>query len=209
MGKAAANALADEYFGNGAKKFNKFCNTILKKKKLTGLYNFDDELIDVAMVTFVECLRTFDPMNEKGCKFDSYLYGNTYRAFYDWSRDNTRQIRCNLERDENGKVKRDSKGNLIIINNISLDSSSDDELEKLERIDSGFDVHRNAFKNSYDDSKIENYLERLSIKQRKIVSLLLNGYCKKEIMSILHIDSNDYNENLSAIQAYENVKFLM
>lgn len=209
MGEEMAEAITEEYFGNGAEKFHKFCNMMLKKKKLTGLYNFDHDLIDVAVLTFVECLKTFDPKNKKGCKFSSYLYGNTYRAFYDWSRDNTRQCRCNLERDANGKVKRDELGNVIVINTVSLDAHLEDNRERLEKTDSGFKIEDEIFFDEIHDSKIEKYLSTLSIMQRKIVTLLSDGYKKDEITSILHIDSREYNENLSAIQAYENVKFLM
>ena len=209
MSKEMADAITEEYFGNGAEKFHKFCNMLLKKKKLTGLYNFDHDLVDVAVLTFVECLKTFDPNNAKGCKFSSYLYGNTYRAFYDWSRDNTRQCRCNLERDVDGKVKHDENGNVIIINTVSLDAHLEENHERLEKTDSGFRVENEIFNDKIQDSKIEKYLSRLSVLQKKIVSLLAEGYKKDQIESRLHIDSKEYNENLYTIQAYENVKFLM
>ena len=58
-------------------------------------------------------------------------------------------------------------------------------------------------------TKIEKYLKKLSINQRKIVKLLSDGYKTKENKKILHMNNKEYSENLAAIQAYENVKILM
>lgn len=209
MSDEMVNAITEEYFSDDARKFNILCNHLIKRKKLTGLYNFDDELASVARYAFTRSLHDYDPDNEKGCKFSSFLYGNIYRAFYLWSRDNTRQYKCNLERDVNGKVKHDEEGNVIVINTVSLDAHIEDNRERLEMTDSGFRVEDEAFKDKIQDSKIEKYLSTLSVLQRQIVSLLAKGCTKVEIMRLLHIDSKEYNENLYTIQAYENVKFLM
>ena len=61
----------------------------------------------------------------------------------------------------------------------------------------------------FEGTKIQRYLDKLSYTQRKIVSLLSDGYKAKEIRELLHMDSKQYSNNLAAIQAYENVKILM
>ena len=72
-----------------------------------------------------------------------------------------------------------------------------------------FDTFEEAFGDSFNGTKIEKYLKKLSINQRKIVNLLSDGYKTKEIKKILHMNNKEYSENLAAIQAYENVKILM
>ena len=71
---------------------------------------------------------------------------------------------------------------------------------------------KNSIKNStYYNYKfiIEKYLNKLSTVQRKIVSLLSEGYKAKEIRESLHMSEKEYSQNLAAIQAYENVRELM
>ena len=63
--------------------------------------------------------------------------------------------------------------------------------------------------NGWKENKIERYLSKLSIIQRKIVSLLSEGYKAKEIRELLHMSKKEYSQNLAAIQAYENVRELM
>ena len=77
------------------------------------------------------------------------------------------------------------------------------------KIRSKFDTFEEACGNNIEGTKIEKYLKKLSINQRRIVKMLSDGYKANEIKELLHMNNKEYSENLAAIQAYENVKILM
>ena len=87
---------------------------------------------------------------------------------------------------------------------------SEDGIPLSEIIPSDFDIFEEVCAhNGWKENKIEKYLSKLSIIQRKIVSLLSEGYKAKEIRELLHMSEKEYSQNLAAIQAYENVRELM
>ena len=86
---------------------------------------------------------------------------------------------------------------------------TEDGLELSETIPSKFDTYEVACEYLFEGTKIEQYLNKLSHNQRKIVALLSEGYKANDIKTLLHMSSKEYSSNLSAIQAYENVKILM
>ena len=82
-------------------------------------------------------------------------------------------------------------------------------MELGETIPSKFDTYETACEYLFEGTKIQRYLDKLSYTQRKIVSLLSDGYKAKEIRELLHMSEKEYSQNLAAIQAYENVRELM
>ena len=86
---------------------------------------------------------------------------------------------------------------------------SEDGLELGQIIPSNFDVYDECFGEDLSDIRINTYLSKLSTLQQISVKRLSEGYCSNEIKEQLHISNEEYNENLSFIQAYENVKLLM
>lgn len=197
------NNLANYYCKNNLLKLKAMCTSLISRKRMWIYY---DELLDQAMITLAESLNSYD--NKKGSKFNTYLYGNIQRSFYDWTRDNLRFKRCNIETDENGIIKIDEDGMPIIITSVSFDCEFAESNLK-EKIPSDFDIFKEAFDTDFSGTKIENYLNKLSNKQRKIVSLLSEGYKANEIRELLHVNKKEYSNNLAAIQAYENVRELM
>ena len=198
--------LIKEYCDNDMYKLNKLCRFLIKKKNVPQMY--EDDLYSIARLTFVEAIETFDCA--KNCKFQTYLIGNIWKAFYDWTRDNTRWKRCNLQTDGNGKLMRDENNRPVIIPDVSLDAVMEEDVSWCERIPSDFDIEKEVGKKDGFSAgdKIETYLKRLSKRQREMVLLLSQGYTSEEIREALHLSTKEYGENLLGIRAYENVKIL-
>ena len=57
-------------------------------------------------------------------------------------------------------------------------------------------------------SRMEQYLERLSRKQREIAALLSEGYKPSEIREQLHLSEKEYSNHMAMLRSYENVSVL-
>ena len=57
-------------------------------------------------------------------------------------------------------------------------------------------------------SRMEQYLERLSRKQREIAALLSEGYKPSEIREQLHLSEKEYSNHMTMLRSYENVSVL-
>lgn len=196
----------NEYFADNMKELKKICDPLIVQKNVPEIYY--EDLYGVASDTLIESLVSYN--ETKSCSFKTYLIGNIKRTFYDWTRDKWRGKRCNVERDEKGRIKRDEKGNPIIIHDISLDVLVEDGISLFEKIASDFNI--------YDEisveigissgSKMEKYLEQLSRIQRQVAMYLSEGYKPTEIREILHITEKEYNDCMMAIKAYKNISIL-
>lgn len=170
---------------------------------------YEDDLYSLGRWTFLESLVTYD--SSKECKFSTYLEGNIWRAFYDWTRDNTRWKRCNLQTGKDGNLMKDENNNPIIIPDIPIDAPTEDGVDLSERVASNFNIEEELsgeFGYSKDD-KIQKYFSKLSKVQKQIVMYLAEGYDSSEIQGLLHIDNKRYLDNMKAIRSYENIKVLM
>lgn len=169
---------------------------------------YRDDLYAVASDTLLESLESYD--DSKECTFKTFLTGNINRAFYDWTRDNRRGKRCNVERDSNGRIRRDEKGNPIIISDISLDAPTDEGLDIVERIDSGFQIE-DALPEEIGFSfgeNVDKYLKTLSDRQRQIANLIMQGYPSVEIKEKLKLTEKQYIDALKDMKAFEKSRIL-
>lgn len=177
------------YCDNEMHKLKQICNPMISK--IGGISDKDyDDFYSIALSVLSDTVLRFD--SKKEVDFECFLASNIKRKFNTEIRDRNRGKRIPSQ-----KIK--SINSLI----------KDDGNELSELIPSNFDVYEEVFGDSFDGTKIEKYLKKLSIAQRKIVELLSEGYKAKEIKELLHMTAKEYSENLSAIQAYENVKILM
>lgn len=205
--KEEKQQILDEFLSNDMYKLNKICRFLVSKKGAPLIH--EDDLYSLGRWVFLESVISYDPSKE--CKFSTYLEGNIWRAFYDWTRDNTRWKRCNLLTDKDGNLMRDENNNPIIIPDIPIDAPTEEGVDLSERVASNFNLEEELseeFGFSQDD-KIQKYLIKLSKMQRKIVLLLSEGYKALEIQELLHISSKKYLDNIKAIQSYENIRILM
>lgn len=180
----------EEYCDNEMKKLKQICYPILIQ--IGGISEKDyDDFYSIALDALADSVVRYD--KSRDCQFNTFLIGNIKRKFKTEVRDRNRSKRVPVKKMQ------------------SLDSVvSDDGISLSEIIPSDFDIFREVCdRNGYQESKIEKYLSKLSIIQRKIVSLLSDGYKAREIRELLHMNEKEYSQNLAAIQAYENVRELM
>lgn len=182
--------ILEEYCNNNMKKLKQICYPILIQ--IGGISEKDyDDFYSIALDALADSVLRFD--ESKNCQFKTFLTGNIKRKFSTEIRDRNRNKRI--------PAKKIQSFDCLV---------SDDGCLLSEIIPSDFDIFEEAcVQSGWKESKIEKYLSKLSIIQRKIVSLLSDGYKAKEIRELLHMSEKEYSQNLAAIQAYENVRELM
>lgn len=195
--------IINSYMENDMKKLKKICHRVWYGKFDMSDY---DELYDVAVDCLIETLITY---NDEKARLETFLVGNIMRKTSTWMRDNKYRLkRQNLLRDENGKLILDDEGNPQIIMNVSLDINTDEVKSIKENLPSRENVEREIFTEEYTD-KVELYLQQLPRKQERVARLLSQQYTKDEIVEILHITVNEYNDCLVGLRSYKNVAILM
>lgn len=182
----------------------KICHPIIERK---GVPQMEwDELYDVASDTLLESIASYD--ESRGSQFKTYLTGNIKRAYYDWTRDQRRGKRCNLKRDEKGKIVKGDDGKPIIISNISLNGKTEEGSEFGEMVDSGFRIEDElseeigfSLENNIQNfsPEMQEYLSNLSKVQIKVLELMGQGYDREEILEKLHITKELYKDSVAAI----------
>lgn len=196
-------AVVNSYMENDMKKLKRICNKIWLGKVEVSEH---DDLYEVAMDCLMEAVVSFD---QNKSRFETFLTGNITRKTSTWMRDNKYRLkRNNLLRDENGKLILDEKGNPQIIMNVSLDVNTDEVKNIKDNLPSRENVEEEIFTEEYTD-KVELYLQQLPRKQERIARLLSQQYTKDEILEILHITVNEYNDCLVGLRSYKNVAILI
>ena len=193
------------YCKNDLKELKKLCNPILKSKSIPYM-NYDD-LYDVAIECLCYSVKNYD---EEKSQFKTFLLGNIKRKFSTWMRDSTRSCRCNVERDEKGRIVIDeeTKNNKVIYDS-SIHGETEDGYSLEETIASDYDLEDDVMKSFFElDNKIEKYLNSLTKIQKKIVNMLSDGFEKNEIVEKLELKEKEYTDNLNGIRAFERVKIL-
>ena len=196
--------IINSYMENDMKKLKKICHRVWYGKFDMSDY---DELYDVAVDCLIETLITY---NDEKARLETFLVGNIMRKTSTWMRDNKYRLkRQNLLRDENGKLILDDEGNPQIIMNVSLDINTDEVKSIKENLPSRENVEREIFTEEEYTDKVELYLQQLPRKQERVARLLSQQYTKDEIVEILHITVNEYNDCLAGLRSYKNVAILM
>lgn len=201
--------LCNYYCKDELHELKKICNPLIFKKGVSQMYH--DDLYDYAIETLLDSINRYDDSQE--CQFKTFLTSNIKRTFYDWTRDNHRAKRCNLERDENGCIIRDEKNNVTVIPDMSFDVgvSEEDETTLKDLIASDYSLEEEVFDNyetERSEKNVVKYLNQLSDIAKKIVHLLVAGYKSTEVQEILHITDKDYYNHMKLIRSYENISIL-
>ena len=187
--------VVNSYMENDMKKLKRICHRIWYGKFDKSDY---DELYDVAVDCLIETLITY---NDEKARLETFLIGNIMRKTSTWMRDNKYRLkRQNLLKDE--------KGNPQIVMNVSLDVNTDEVKNIKDNLPSRENVEKEIFAEEYTD-KVELYLQQLPRKQERVARLLSQQYTKEEILEILHITVNEYNDCLAGLRSYKNVAILM
>lgn len=177
------------YCDNNMAKLKRICQPMIVK--IGGVSNKDyDDFYSIALDVLNDTALRYDEDQE--CNFDGFLASNIKRKFNTEIRDRNREKRIPAK-------MVDSMHNFITEDGFTLE----------DIISSNFDTYEAACGDHFEGTKIERYLKNLSNTQRQIVHYLVQGYDESEIRELLHMSKKDYSNNLSVIQAYENVKILM
>lgn len=193
--------LLEEYAANDMIKLKQICNPIIQRKDVPQMEH--DDLYSVALDTLMNSVERYD--STKDCSFNTFLTGNIKRRFYDWTRDNTRLRRCNLQRNRNGKIQRDENNDVIVIPNISIDAPNEDGIDFCEKVAFDFNIEdelSDKFGFSTDD-RIGRYLEKLSPKQKEIAKLIMDGYQSFEIRAKLKLAEKRYIAYIKDMGCFE------
>lgn len=182
--------ILEEYCDNEMRKLKQLCYPILVQ--IGGISEKDyDDFYSIALDALADSALRYD--ESKNCQFKTFLIGNIKRKFSTEVRDRNRNKRIPAK-----KIQ-------------SFDSLvSEEGIPLCEIIPSNIDIFDEVCEcNGWKETKIERYMNKLSVIQKKIVLLLSDGYKANEIKEILHITEKEYLRNMAAIQAYENVRELM
>lgn len=190
--------LINQYCSNNMANLKKICDPLILRKGVCQMEY--DELYSDALWVLRESVKSFS--RKKECSFKTFLIGNIKRSFYDWTRDQLRWKRCNLETDENGKVKKDGSGLPIPIKNIPLDAPNDDGVDWSEKI-----IVEENNNNEYSSGFIK-YVNSLSKREKEIAKLIIQGYQLNEIQDILHIPEKKFIKIIGNMKSFEKHKIL-
>jgi len=193
--------LAEEYCEHDMAKLKATCYKIFVKK-IGGIDKWEyDDLYSLGLNVLCNSIIKYSA--DKGCKFHTYLCGNLSRRCDSYKRDKNKDKRSNIQEDEDG--------NKVFLKNESFDMVKQNGQALEECLDSGSridDSLEECFNSLYMSENVEEYLQRLSRKQRQIVLLLANGYDRKAIMMQLRISANEYKEHMAWIRSDCNTRYL-
>lgn len=206
--KKEIESTIEDFYTNNQSKLKKICNK--EMLKFGGLSQKDyDCFYSRAGYELSIAREAYDP--SKGKSFMDYALGviklsvckeMTYR-----NREKRQLIVEKEETDENGKTVKKKE----YISNISIDTPIGDEdgLTVGDTLKSDFNIDDVIGEeiNEYSD-KIENFLERLSDIQKKIVKHIMKGYSSKDIKKLLNLSDKQYQDAWNIICSYDNKRIL-
>lgn len=189
--------IVDKFCANEMRELKRICYP--KIRRVCGDANMDDDdIYSIAMDVLVDSVRRYD--DSQG-KFETFLSNNIQNKINTYIRDTKyRSKRSNVQKDENGKD--------IYVPNIPIDASTDEGIDIVERIDSGFQIENElpeeigfSLENNIQNFSpaMQEYLHSLSRVQIKILELMNQGYNQEEIQDILHITKELYKDSITAI----------
>ena len=199
--------IMNDYSANNMEKLRKLINHSIKRFGKNQDNEDYDEFLSMANMQLWKILLSFDP--EKNDNIQMYIKAKMCLKMRQTETYCNREKRKQYARDEKGKIIRDEKGRPNFIYDKRLDDVNEKGQSFIETVSSNFDVHKEAFKEKEYEDKVEKYLNRLSILQKKIVYLMIEGFQKKEILEKLNISDKEYINNIGVIRAYENKKILL
>ncbi len=150
-----------------------------------GSQNDFDDFYSIANEELWKAIESYNPNNEQGAKFETYLSVILKRKF------NTEfASRTRIKRGGNYEIislEENIKGleNLSVIDTVS----SSENVE--------FEIENNNF------NRIQNYYNVLSKKEKKIADLLMDGYSLKDIQVKLNLTKKELENHLKSMRSYE------
>lgn len=186
-------SMLQPYCENDMKLLKKISRSIFMKFNEPISMSDYDEFYSLANMTLWKAYNAYDP--DKDVCFEGFLHTCLQKKF------------------KSELTRRHRKKEMINRLATSLDATDEDEDKSslMDLIPSDFDTFEEMLKNQDKDqyqSKVQQYLSRLSNQQVNILNLLMDGYEANEIRQILDISEREYSDNLQIARSYENVKIL-
>lgn len=183
--------LIDTYAKDNMSKLKSICYPLIQMKNLPQMEEV--ELLDDAQMVLIESAKSYDSTKSS---FNTYLIGNIKRSFYDWTRDRLRWKRCNLETDENGRIKMDEDGKTPIpIKPVSLDAPSEEDRDKLKKISIAQDEELSE--------GMHRYLKSLTPTELKVANMIMEGYTISDLPDLLHMSAKQVDRIVGNMSTFE------
>lgn len=185
--------IINSYYENNAQKLHTMVTKILFKLKFNDVDK--EDFYSLANEVFVDVLKRYD----KSQDFDGFLYSCLVKKF------KTEMTRRNRYKRQADKTAISWETPI----NEENDTTVGDFISDTKKTE-----HYDIDKTFFDDDgekyteKMLKYISRLSNIQKEVVKLIIAGYLKDEIKSILHISEKVYLDCLVAIRSYRNVSLL-
>ncbi len=186
-------SLLQPYCENDMKKLKQVSKSIFMRFNEPLTRADYDDFFSLANMTLWQAYNSYDL--DKGVCFDGFLHSCLQKKFKSELAYRHRQKR--------------------ILNQfaVSLDAvmNEDEERSLLDCVPSDFDTFDEVLKRQETgqyQSKVQQYLSRLSNLQINILNLLMDGYKSGEIQQMLDISPKEYLGNLEIMRSYEKVKVL-
>lgn len=177
------------YYENDAEKLHGMVDRILLQ--FGGISEKDkDDFYSVANEVMAQIYAAFDTSQSA----DGYVYS------------------CLLNRIKTEITRRNREKRRAEQNAVSLDMpvGEESDMTLADTIEAEFDLYREVFSEEEQiGTRVTEYLKKLSKTQRRIAVLLAEGYKPPEIREMLHMKPRDYNSQIEALHAYENIKVLL
>ena len=191
--------IVDRFCVNEMRELKKICYP--KIRRVSGDSNMDDDdIYSIAMDVLIDSIKRYDDLQGK---FDSFLSNNIQNKINTYIRDTKyRTKRSNVQKGENGKN--------IYVPNIPIDAPTDEGINIVERIDSGFQIEEELPEEigfSLEEN-VEEYLNSLSEIQKKIAKYIMTGYTPSEIRVQLGLTEKQYAEHFAVMRSYEKKRKL-
>ena len=195
--------IIEYYMRKEMKELKKICYPLIKRKGIP--LSEHDELFDDAIKVLLESVITFDDSYD--VPFKGYLKTNIAKSFWEWTRDNNRLKRCNVQYGKDGKPLKDENGRYIVLHPIYIDKENEDGTKESEKIPSKFDINDTIIEESYS-KPVVNFINSLSPLQQKIVACMSEGMKRDRICEELNITYSQYRNLRERIVSYEKIKYL-
>lgn len=201
------NQYIHKYYDHGTRGLRKVVRKILFSKRFIGYHQKEGGITEfsdfdsLANEVFFDVLHTYDQRKDN---FDGYLYSSLYKAFIDELKMKKRKKRMNHKTVlQNGTLED------VAISDVSLDSplQSMQESSISDVISNGYNLEDDIMGDIYDP-KVEQYLNGLPVRQRKVAVLIMRGCSTKEIRQRLRITEKEYLDCMDGLKAYKNIKIL-
>lgn len=198
ISKKERDEIAEFYYSNNRKELKKIVNQVLDKE--FPWIKDREEFEALAGLWIAALLDTYDGVRD----FRGYLFPVLQKKF-----------KSKISYDNAGKRKiiyKNERGEIIkIVENVSLSApiGEEDSLIYEDVLTTGYTVEDEIMQRMQNSgNKVEQYLHKLSRRQRKIVKLLENGYDSLEIQKILDISARQFYDDMKTIKEPRNINVL-